>query len=82
MGLEVITGGATRRKSYHRRRLEDPELRTCHVCETDMGTATSTFLECSQDLFLKPGEHRPHGSTRGWLCAHCLSRGKVTVIFH
>src|SRR6266480_2374647 len=70
----------TRERCTERRRaLDQNEQITCWRCENDTGIATSMAVR----VMLAP-RRTPLGRlvprTEGWICAYCLTRGKVTSL--
>lgn len=71
-----VVEGSNVRRAWSKRDSHDFEQLVCRVCEIDIGVATSTFIET---------HHAPHEqngqiirTTKGLMCAYCLSRGKIT----
>ena len=79
--LTVITGhrNTRERRAGRRRAIDQDEQITCWLCENDTGIATSMAVR----VMLAP-RRTPLGrlvpGTEGWICAYCLTRGKVTSL--
>jgi hypothetical protein len=79
--LTVITGDRKmrERRAGRRRTLDQNEQVTCWRCENDTGIATSMAVR----VMLAP-RRTPLGrlvpGTEGWICAYCLTRGKMRQI--
>ena len=75
--FRVVQGGSEP-KPYRAKRRGEAELLTCWQCEADIGIATAMTIEVKQGRMVRDG--KPEGGTRMVICAHCLSRGKTTVL--
>lgn len=81
--FRVINGGPAENgkaepKAYRARHRGDPEMLTCWQCEVDIGVATAMTMEVKQGRMVRDG--KPEGGTRMIVCAHCLARGKTTIL--
>lgn len=79
MSFEVINGKARRRKPYRRTQMDEPEQVTCHVCESELGVATSATVEMTIAPRRTP-DGRKVGGRKQHVCTYCLTRGRVTVL--
>lgn len=75
--FHVIKGGGDK-KPYAKTDSSDLEQLTCRTCENDIGVASSTFIETCEAPMERGGEIVR--STKGLICARCMSRGKFTII--
>lgn len=74
--FRVIEGGHRPQPGTGQRRKGDAELLLCRVCEADTGVSTNAWLTVTLGLMVRSG--RTEGGQKVVVCAHCLSRGKVT----
>jgi hypothetical protein len=81
--LRPIKGGrmTDEPRAGRRRALGESEQITCSVCLTDTGVETSAIQQIIAAPRRSPSG-RIVGGTRMWVCAHCLSRGKVVELIH
>jgi hypothetical protein len=79
--LTVITGDrkTRERRAGRRRALDHNEQITCWRCEIDIGIATSMAVRVMLAPLRTPLGRLVPG-TDGWICAYCLTRGKVTSL--
>lgn len=75
--LKVLRGGGER-KSYAKKSKDDVEQVVCRECEADTGVATSTWIPATIAPMIQGND--VIGGTSGLICAHCLSRGKVSRV--
>ncbi len=75
--FRVIEGGE-RPKPHRARKRGQAEKLLCHVCEADIGVGTATTMDVKLGRFIRDG--KPEGGTKAIICAHCLGRGKVTIL--
>lgn len=75
--FRVIEGGSTP-KAYRARSRKAPEPLTCHVCELEKGHPGAVTMTVTLGQMIREG--KPYGGTKSVICAHCLSRGKITIL--
>lgn len=75
--FRVIEGGSKPKPSRARRRSE-PEPLSCHACEIDKGHSGAVTMTVKLGEMVRDG--KPYGGTKAVVCAHCLARGKVTIL--
>ena len=74
--FKLIDGGNAPQAGCRKRRRGDAELLLCRVCEADIGVSTNVWLTVTLGLMVRSG--RTEGGQKAVVCAHCLSRGKIT----
>jgi hypothetical protein len=73
----VIDGGDQPLAGTRRDRKNDAVMVLCRVCEADTGVATAVWLPARMGVMERKGV--TEGGTDALVCAHCLSRGKVSI---
>lgn len=77
--IAVVHGPRTEVRMVRRTSMAQSEQVTCLTCWTDLGVETSAAVQ----VRVAP-RRQPSGKITGgrlqWACAHCLARGKVTVM--
>ena len=68
--------GKAKPRAYRASKRGEPELLVCHVCEQDLGVATTLTFEATKSRMAVDGI--PEGGEVGIYCLTCLSRGKTT----
>ncbi len=63
---------------YTKRHEGDAVLLTCPTCEHEDKIKTSLFIDAEQNPRVRG--NTVEGSMKRRLCAHCLSKGRVTVV--
>ena len=76
--LTVIPGGNKPKRTV-RKQKGDLEQWLCRICEHELGVATSALIKVKLSPMTE-GLGKIRGGTDAWVCAHCLSRGKVTRV--
>jgi hypothetical protein len=76
--FRVIDGGGKPKAFRAPRKRSEPEPLSCHACETDKGHTGAVTITVKLGEMVRDG--KPYGGTKAVICAHCLSRGKVTIL--
>lgn len=74
--FRVIQGGNTPLPGRQKRSPGETELALCSICKADTGVAGNTWIKVTMGLKIRRGSIG--GGTPGWICVHCLTRGKIT----
>lgn len=76
--FRVIEGGNKPKPFRAPRKRKEPEPLHCHVCEVDKGHGGAVTMAVKLGEMIRDG--KPYGGTKAVICAHCLGRGKVTIL--
>lgn len=76
--FRVIEGGSKPKPSRAPRKSKAPEPLSCHACEADKGHSGAVTMTVKLGQMVRDG--KPYGGTKAVICAHCLARGKVTIL--
>lgn len=74
--LQLIDGGRAHEDNGSPR----PKMWLCHVCEEDIGVATSVVEPVWQGPLREAGRVRLSSGTKRVVCTHCKMRGKLTFV--